>query len=69
MVPRHCCGRRNSTALAMRCTLAAGASPAEAIAAELKGVSENGRNGFKIDLVRRLVPAAIDEARSNGRGA
>jgi xanthine dehydrogenase YagS FAD-binding subunit len=49
--------------------LAAGASPAEAIAAELKGASENGRNGFKINLVRRLVPAAIDEARANGRGA
>jgi xanthine dehydrogenase YagS FAD-binding subunit len=49
--------------------LASGASPAEAIAAELKGASENGRNGFKINLVRRLVPAAIDEARANGRGA
>jgi len=49
--------------------LASGASPAEAIAAELNGASENGRNGFKINLVRRLVPAAIDEARANGRGA
>jgi len=49
--------------------LAAGASPAEAIAAELKGASDNGRNGFKIDLVRRLVPAAIAEAREQGRGA
>ena len=38
--------------------LASGASPAEAIAAELEGASENGRNGFKINLVRRLVPAA-----------
>jgi xanthine dehydrogenase YagS FAD-binding subunit len=47
--------------------LAAGASPAEAIAAELGQASENGRNGFKINLVRRLVPAAIDQA--NGRGA
>jgi xanthine dehydrogenase YagS FAD-binding subunit len=47
--------------------LAAGASPSEAIAAELSAASENGRNGFKIDLVRRLVPAAIDQA--NGRGA
>jgi xanthine dehydrogenase YagS FAD-binding subunit len=47
--------------------LASGASPAEAIAAELEGASENGRNGFKINLVRRLVPAAIDQA--NGRGA
>jgi xanthine dehydrogenase YagS FAD-binding subunit len=47
--------------------LASGASPAEAIAAELEGASENGRNGFKINLVRRLVPAAIEQA--NGRGA
>jgi xanthine dehydrogenase YagS FAD-binding subunit len=47
--------------------LASGASPAEAIAAELAQASENGRNGFKINLVRRLVPAAIDQA--NGRGA
>jgi xanthine dehydrogenase YagS FAD-binding subunit len=49
--------------------LAAGASPAEAIAAELNRASENGRNGFKINLVRRLVPAAIAEAREQGRGA
>ena len=49
--------------------LASGASPAEAIAAELEGASDNGRNGFKINLVSRLVPAAIEEARSNGRGA
>ena len=49
--------------------LASGASPAEAIAAELKNASENGRNGFKINLVSRLVPAAIEEARSQGRGA
>jgi len=49
--------------------LAAGASPAEAIAAELAGASDNGRNGFKIDLVRRLVPAAIAEAQAQGRGA
>ncbi len=46
--------------------LASGASPAEAIAAELSQASENGRNGFKINLVRRLVPAVIDQA--NGRG-
>jgi xanthine dehydrogenase YagS FAD-binding subunit len=44
--------------------LAAGASPAEAIAKELEAASETGRNGFKINLVSRLVPAAIDEARS-----
>jgi xanthine dehydrogenase YagS FAD-binding subunit len=49
--------------------LAAGASPAEAIAAELKAASDNGRNGFKINLVSRLVPAAIAEAREQGRGA
>jgi xanthine dehydrogenase YagS FAD-binding subunit len=49
--------------------LASGASPAEAIAAELRNASENGRNGFKINLVSRLVPAAIEEARSQGRGA
>jgi xanthine dehydrogenase YagS FAD-binding subunit len=49
--------------------LASGASPAEAIAAELANASENGRNGFKINLVRRLVPAAIAEAREQGRGA
>ena len=42
--------------------LAAGASPAEAIGKELEGASETGRNGFKIDLVRRLVPAAVAEA-------
>jgi len=49
--------------------LADGASPAEAIAAELAGASDNGRNGFKINLVSRLVPAAIAEAREQGRGA
>ena len=49
--------------------LAGGASPAEAIGVELANASDNGRNGFKIDLVRRLVPAAIAEARANGRGA
>jgi xanthine dehydrogenase YagS FAD-binding subunit len=47
--------------------LASGASPGEAIAAELTQASENGRNGFKINLMRRLVPTAIDQA--NGRGA
>jgi xanthine dehydrogenase YagS FAD-binding subunit len=49
--------------------LASGASPAEAIGRELDGASENGRNGFKINLVRRLVPAAIAETREQGRGA
>src|SRR5947208_13852417 len=33
--------------------LASGASPAEAVAAELANASENGRNGFKINLVSR----------------
>jgi xanthine dehydrogenase YagS FAD-binding subunit len=49
--------------------LASGSSPSEAIAAELAGASENGRNGFKINLISRLVPAAIAEARTNGRSA
>jgi xanthine dehydrogenase YagS FAD-binding subunit len=49
--------------------LSAGASPAEAAAKELEGASDNGRNGYKINLLSRLVPAAIDEARQNGRGA
>jgi xanthine dehydrogenase YagS FAD-binding subunit len=46
--------------------LASAASPAEAIAEELKGASENGRNGFKLALLKRLVPAAIAEARRQG---
>ena len=49
--------------------LAAGGSPTEAIAAELAGASENGRNGFKISLVARLGPVAIEEARNNGSAA
>jgi xanthine dehydrogenase YagS FAD-binding subunit len=48
--------------------LAAGATPAEATARELEAASETGRNAFKIDLVRRLVPAAIAEANA-GSGA
>jgi len=43
--------------------LAAGASPDEAIARELEAATETGRNRFKIDLVARLVPAAIAQAR------
>jgi xanthine dehydrogenase YagS FAD-binding subunit len=43
--------------------LAAGASPAEAMAAELEGASDNGRNGFKITLLSRLGAAAITDAR------
>ena len=49
--------------------LASGASPGEAIAAELASASDNGRNGFKINLISRLVPAAVAEARDAGRGA
>jgi xanthine dehydrogenase YagS FAD-binding subunit len=49
--------------------LAAGASPAEAMTAELAQASDNGRNRFKIDLMARLVPVAIAEAREQGRGA
>jgi xanthine dehydrogenase YagS FAD-binding subunit len=47
--------------------LASGASPAEAIGAELEGASSNGRNGFKIDLIRRLVPAAIAQSRGDAQ--
>jgi xanthine dehydrogenase YagS FAD-binding subunit len=49
--------------------LQGGASPAEAIERELAGAGENGRNGFKINLVRRLVPAAMAQAAEQGRGA
>jgi xanthine dehydrogenase YagS FAD-binding subunit len=47
--------------------LASGASPAEAIAEELKQASDNGRNGFKITLVGRLAAAAIAEAKGTSR--
>jgi len=49
--------------------LANGASPAEAIARELEGASDKGRNAFKINLVSRLVPAALAQAGEQGRGA
>jgi xanthine dehydrogenase YagS FAD-binding subunit len=49
--------------------LAAGASPAEAIAKELEAATDNGRSGYKINLFSRLVPAAIHEARTNGSNA
>jgi CO/xanthine dehydrogenase FAD-binding subunit len=52
---------------ATEAALAAGASPAEAIARELEGASPLGRNDFKLPLVARLSAAAIYEA--NGRGA
>ena len=47
--------------------LALGSSGVEAIAVELAEASNNGRNGFKIDLLRRLVPVAI--AQANGSEA
>ena len=49
--------------------LAAGASPAEALAAELAEARDNGHNGFKIPLTARLAAAALDEAAQQGRGA
>lgn len=42
--------------------LAAGAAPAEAMAAELAHARENGRNDFKIALTARLGAAALAEA-------
>lgn len=47
--------------------LGSGASPAEAMAAELAAARGHGENDFKIELARRLGVAAIDQA--NGRGA
>ena len=47
--------------------LSAGASPPEAIAAELEGASSAGRNDFKQALVARLAVAAIAEAQQ-GKG-
>jgi xanthine dehydrogenase YagS FAD-binding subunit len=43
--------------------LADGASPEAAMAAELAGASDNGRNGFKITLAGRLGAAAIADAK------
>ena len=43
--------------------LAGGASPQDAMAAELDQATENGRNGFKIALTGRLGTAAIEQAR------
>lgn len=43
--------------------LAAGASPEEAMKAELAAASDNGRNGFKITLTARLGAATIAEAK------
>ena len=39
------------------------------VAAELAQASNNGRNGININLASRLVPAAIAEAKLQGRGA
>ena len=47
--------------------LASGASSGEAIDSELAQASNNGRNSFKIDLIRRLVPAAIAQAKGDAR--
>lgn len=47
--------------------LAAGGSPAEAMAAELANASPLGRNDFKVPLVARLGAAAITEAKDAAR--
>jgi xanthine dehydrogenase YagS FAD-binding subunit len=46
--------------------LASGASPRDAIAAELQAASGTGRNDFKQALVARLAVAAIEEAKGRG---
>ncbi len=51
-------------ALAAEAALAGGATPAEAGAAEAAGARGFGGNDFKIDLVRRLLAAAVEEART-----
>jgi len=55
-------------AQAAEAALASGASPAEAVDAELAGAQATGRNAFKIDVIRRLTAATLDET-SQGRGA
>lgn len=47
--------------------LTAGATASEAIGAELAPARGAGHNDFKIDLVRRLVPAAIAQAQGDAR--
>lgn len=47
--------------------LAEGASGEEAIAAELAQASRSGRNGFKVDLLQRLVPVVLDAAEGKPR--
>ena len=44
--------------------LAAGASPAEAAAAELEGAHGQGGNDFKVNLTRRLMAATIEQGRA-----
>jgi xanthine dehydrogenase YagS FAD-binding subunit len=48
--------------------LASGASPREALDAELATATSAGDNAFKISLAGRLGAAAIEEARAQGRG-
>ncbi|MET0294597.1 MAG: xanthine dehydrogenase family protein subunit M, partial [Phenylobacterium sp.] len=50
-------------AAAAEAALAAGATPAEAMQAELAEARDNGRTGFKIELARRLGAAVVEEAR------
>lgn len=54
-------------AAAAEAALSAGASPAEAMAAELAEARPTGRNDFKIPLAARLGAAAIGEAQGRGR--
>lgn len=56
-------------AAAAEAALSGGASPAEAMAAELDQAEDYGRNGFKIPLVARLGAAAIEEAQAQGSPA
>jgi xanthine dehydrogenase YagS FAD-binding subunit len=51
-------------ATAAEAALTSGASPIEALQAELAPARENGRNGFKIELAGRLGAAVIEEARA-----
>ena len=64
-------GRRGAQALARRQgrgRAGAGASPASRPSPRSwPSASDNGRNGFKIDLVSRLVPAAIAQAQRERR--
>ena len=51
-------------ARAAEAALAGGATPAEAGEAEAAGATGRGGNDFKIDLVRRLLAATVEEART-----